>query len=407
MPPEPRENLAVSPGGARTPDPSPINVLFILNSLCMGGAEKQVVSLINRIDRDSYASSLLYLKPIDDLLEQIDPKSCPNGIRCLGVDQGIRWSAVRQLARHIVEQRIDVVVCTNMYALLYGWLAQRLSGRRVRLVEVFHTTHIRSRKEQRWMWIYRPLLRLTDLLVYVCKNQAAHWRGHGLRPRRDTVIYNGIDTHRFKDVWSVEDKLAVRRQHGFAEADYVVGLCAVMRPEKAHTDLLQAIARLRQAGLNIKGLLIGDGPERPRVDEQIQALGLAGHVQVTGLMQDVRPAIAACDVMVLTTQTGETFSLSALEAMALGKPMVMTNLGGASEQVTHGKDGLLYPAGDTTALADCLRALSDARLRATVGSRAAARVVQDFDVGGMVKGYESTLAALVAGNPVRSRLLAD
>ena len=380
---------------ASTPKPSPINVLFILNSLCVGGAEKQVISLINRIDRSRYATSLLYLKQADDLLAQIDPGSCPHGLRCLGVKKGIEWSAIRQIARHIVDHRIDIVVCTNMYALLYGWLARRLSGRGVRLVEVFHTTHIDSRKERLWMGIYRPVIRRTDLLVYVCRNQAAHWRRHGLRPRQDAVIHNGIDTQRFEDVWSVDDKIAVRRQHGFAAADYVVGLCAVMRPEKAHTDLLDAIARLRGQGVDIKGLLIGGGPDRPRVDAQIRALGLGDHVRVTGLIQDVRPAMAACDVMVLTTRTGETFSLSALEAMALGKPMVMTDIGGASEQVTHGENGWLYPAGDTQALAECLRALSDARLRATAGSKAARRVAEEFDVGGMVKGYERTLSALM------------
>ena len=383
-------------------DSKPINVLFILNSLCVGGAEKQVVSLINRIDTTRHAVSLLYLKQEDALLGQIEPSSCVDGIRCLGVKRGVEWPAVRELARHMDEKRIDVVVCTNMYALLYGWLARRQSHRRkeIKLIEVFHTTEVASRKEQLSMLLYRSLVRRTELLVYVCNGQATHWQRYGLRPRQEAVIYNGIDTGHFVDVWSGEEKLALRARHGFRADDYVVGLCAVMRPEKAHEDLLIAMALLGEKGVGIKCLLIGDGPERAFIERRIAELGLGDHVHITGFLQDVRAAIAACDVMVLPSR--ETFSLAALEAMALGKPMVMTRIGGAAEQVREGVDGLLYPAGDTAALAASLAKLSDRALRVTAGSKASANVRDVFDVSRMVKGYERAFADLVIGNPVQS-----
>ena len=323
----------------------PTNVLYILNSLCMGGAEKQVVSLVNRIDRARHAVSLVYLKEDNALLGQIDPASCMNGIHSLRVKKGIEWPAVRNLAQHIDDKEIDVVVCTNMYALLYGWLARHRSQRKFKLVEVFHTTEIASRKERLSMLVYRPLVRMSELLVYVCQGQARHWRQRGLRSRQEVVIYNGIDTQRFEDNWSTEEKLALRRNYGLEATDYVVGLCAVMRPEKAHADLLAAVARLRVQGLNVKCLLIGDGPERERIEAQINALELGNSVRITGFIQDVRPAIVACDVMVLASHAVETFSIAALEAMALGKPMVLTDIGGAREQVNHGENGLLYRVG--------------------------------------------------------------
>lgn len=382
----------------------PIRTLLLLNSLCMGGAEKQVVSLFNRMGGEQHEVSLLCLKEDNALLGQIDAPRLPRIVPGLGVRSGFRWSAVRQLARHIDAMGLDVLVCTNMYALLYGWLARRLCQRRrqLKLVEVFHTTDVGSRKEQCEMWLYRRLVPSTDLLVYVCHGQAEQWRGQGLRARQDMVIYNGVDTQRFEDHASAEDKAVLRLRHGLTPQDYVVGLCAVMRPEKAHGDLLQALASLRRDGLPIKALLIGDGPERTAIEQQITALGLGDSVRITGLVQDVRATIAACDVMVLTSHAVETFSIAALEAMALGKPMVMTRIGGATEQVQPGENGLLYPAGDTAALAACLRQLADAPVRNRMGVRADRQVRQRFGIDRMVRSYEVALEALVVGCAVTS-----
>lgn len=386
----------------------PIRTLLLLNSLCMGGAEKQVVSLFNRMGSGAGSFqqdvSLLCLKEDNALLTQIDAARLPRVMPSLGVRSGFRWFAVRQLARHIDAMGIDVLVCTNMYALLHGWLARRFCQRRrqLKLVEVFHTTDVGSRKEQCEMWLYRRLLPSTDLLIYVCHGQAEQWRAQGLRARQDMVIYNGVDTQRFQDRATREDKAALRRQHGLAPQDYVVGLCAVMRPEKAHGDLLLALAALQREGLPIKAWLIGDGPERAAIEQQIAALGLADTVRITGLVQDVRPIIAACDVMVLTSHAVETFSIAALEAMALGKPMVMTRIGGATEQVQPGENGLLYPAGDTAALAACLRQLADPALRDRMGVCADRQVRVRFGVDRMVRSYEAALEALMTGRAVNS-----
>ena len=91
-----------------------INALFVLHSLNFGGAEKQVASLINGIDRSRYSLSLVGLKSGEVLLRQIEPGSCENGISSLGVNKRLDLHAVRQLAKHIDDNRIDVVVCTNM-----------------------------------------------------------------------------------------------------------------------------------------------------------------------------------------------------------------------------------------------------------------------------------------------------
>jgi len=374
-----------------------LRTLFLLNSLCVGGAEKQVVSLFNGIAGPRHAPFLQCIKNDDTLLEQIAPALRPCVLPNLGVTSGLDLRAVHMLARRIDSLGIHTVVCTNMYALLHGSLARLALGRRrreVQLVEVFHTTDVGSRKEEWAMAVYRRIVRSADLLVYVCHGQASHWRSRGLQARQDMVIYNGVDTGRFADHWSAQDKTALRTRLGLSEQDFVIGLCAVMRPEKAHGDFLQALAALHARGVPAKGLLIGDGPLRRQVEQQIDQLGLRASVRVTGLLDDVRPMVAACDAMVLTSHAVETFSIAALEAMSLGKPMVMTRIGGAGEQIVDGHDGQLYPPGDTDALANALMSLADRNRCRDMGARAAARVRDAFGVERMVRSYARALEAL-------------
>ncbi|MGA1318574.1 MAG: glycosyltransferase [Rubrivivax sp.] len=383
---------AESPPGA-PPDRAAARALFLVNSLGVGGAEKQVVSLVNRIEPSRLAVSLLQIKHDDALRAQIDPARCTLGTDALRVRKGLEWPALSRLARQIDTLAPDLLVCTNMYALAWGAIARALSrrGAAMKLVEVFHTTLPGSRKEALQMRLARPLLARTDLLVYVCQAQATHWRRAGLRARREAVIHNGIDTAHFTDTWTLPQKAALRQRHGIGASDYVLGLCAVMRPEKAHGDLLTALAQLAAGGLRVHALLIGDGPERPRIEAQVDALGLRAQVRITGTLADVRPAIAACDAMVIPSRAVETFSIAALEAMALGKPMLMSDIGGAREQVEPGDHGLLHAPGDVEALATHIRRLADPRLRRRMGERARERVVASFDVGAMARRYEGLL----------------
>lgn len=377
-------------------EPARAHVAFLVNSLCVGGAEKQVVSLLNGLRHPRLETSLLSLKRDDALLPQLDAARLARGIAHLDVTRGLEWGAVRRLARHLDAQAVDVLLCTNMYALAYGVLARWASRRRrrLRLVEVYHTTLPGSAKDALQMRLAGPLVAQADLLVYVCEGQAAHWRSRGLHARREAVIHNGIDVERYTDRWTEPQKAALRQGLGIGAQDYLVGLCAVMRPEKAHGDLLQALARLAREGLRVHALLIGDGPERAAVEQQVQALGLREQVRITGVVDDVRPLVAACDAMVIASRSVETFSIAALEAMALGRPMVMSDIGGAREQVRHGDNGLLFPPGNIAALADQLCRLAEPRLRRRMGERARERVVQAFDLGRMLRHYEQVLLSL-------------
>ena len=373
----------------------PPGLLFIVNSLELGGAEKQVVTLLNHLPPGRFRLHLAYLKRSERLLPQLDTSRL-DALVCCDIDRGVERRAVRQLRDLIETQHIDALVCTNTYSMLYGFLARRAARRaQPKLATVFHTTLLRTLKEKAQMLLYTRLFKRSDLLVYVCENQRDYWRDRGLRAGADAVVHNGIDVDYFSDLQTPQQKLEMRRGLGFSPEDYVIGLCSSLRPEKAHGDLLQAIARLRSQGTPAKGLFIGDGAERPAIEAQAAALGLRDHVVITGLQRDVRPYIGCCDVMTLVSHSIETFSLAALESMALGKPLVMSDIGGASEQVLHGQTGFLFEPGDIDALTTHLQSLASQTLQSRMGSAAQRRVRQLFTVDTMTTGFTEQMVRLV------------
>lgn len=376
-------------------DDSRIRLLFIVSSLVFGGAEKHAVTLANTLDRCRYRLSLAYLKDDATLLPQIDRSNLDGGVFCCQVSRKVDSAAVQTLADHVCDERIQVIVCVNTYPLLYATLAARRARTSVKLIELFHTTELGSVNDQLQMLFYRPFIRLSDQLVYVCKNQRRYWRRRLLRARQDCVIHNGVDTSHFDLRQTEREKQQVRQRFGFGKADYLIGLCAAMRPEKAHGDLLQALVRLRNGGLQAKCLLIGDGPERTRIEAQISALDLREHVRITGFQSDVRQAIGACDVMTIVSHHVETFSIATLEAMAMRKPMVMSRIGGADEQIEHGKNGYLFAKGDIAALTGALTLLRHCPLAEAMGQRARDTVERRFSLAVMVDAYDRLFSGMV------------
>ena len=374
-----------------------LRVLFVINSLSTGGAEKQVLTLLEHLDSERFTLGLVYLRRREELLPLV-PAARLAHVSCSDSTSYIDLRAIGRLARQIDAFEPDIVVCTNTWSLLNVSLARPAARRTFRLAEVFHTTTLRTLKQRWQMKMHHPLFARSDLLVYVCNTQREYWRARGLRAKADTVVYNGIDAGRYTDVWSPEQKLALRRSLGFSADDFVVGLCAVFRPEKAHGDLLKAIAALRAQGIPAVALFVGDGPERPHIENEVRRLGLAQHVHITGMIEDVRPYLAIADVMTLVSHAIETFSLAALEAMAMGKPMVMTRVGGAEELVRDGHNGLLFATGNIEALTQHLSMLANTATRSAFGAAAQAIVRDRFTTQHMTEEFAACLWQLASND---------
>ena len=181
--------------------------------------------------------------------------------------------------------------------------------------------------------------------------------------------------------------------YDIGEDDVVLVNVAGFRVVKKQEDLVHAAGRLREKGYPVKVLLVGDGPRRQHVESLIRSLGLQDHAFVTGLQSDVRPFLNVARCFVISSHQ-ETFSLAALEAMAAGLPVVMTDVGGAGEMVESGVNGLLFPPGDIDALVENIEQLIESNSFAAMGIESRKIVSERFTLQKMVDEYERALADL-------------
>jgi len=373
-----------------------LRAVFVTGSLSHGGAERHAISVMNRLAERRHECHAVYVKNGAGLLDRLRLRG-GGTVRCLNAASYFDARAVRDFAAHISSISPSVIVAANPYALMHAWLALRFSCLDVPLIVTYHSTRLLGAKERLQMAMYRPFFWTADCSVFVCEKQRRHWLRRGVVSRRNEVIYNGVDTDEFRDGWSAQERAALRGRLGFRDADYVVGISALLRPEKNHLQLVDAIAMLRRSGVPAKALLIGEGEMRPAIEARARELDVGADVVIAGLQQDVRPCIAACDAMVLCSVT-EAFSLSAIEAMALGRPVVHSDVGGAAEMIVPGHNGYLFPVGDTRALVDRLALLAEGTVARRMGLNAREVAESHFAEKAMVDRYEKLLLEL-CGKP--------
>lgn len=381
------------PGGAAAAPPAGggmERLLFCTSSLAWGGAERHTITLMNRLVERGHACQAVYVKGEASQREHIRSHE-RSAVACLQATRYLDWRAMVAFGALVRRFRPTVIVAANPYALLYGLVARHLARLPVPLVVTFHSTRLLGLKERLQMLAYRPLFWAAACTVFVCRRQQRYWLRRGVCSRRNEVIYNGVDLAAFRSEEGPEVRKQVRGAFGLRESDYVIGITAGLRPEKNHLQLVEAVARLRQRGLPARALLIGDGEMREAITAHARRLGVASDVIITGFQADVRPFVQACDTMVLCSLT-EALSLAVIEAMALRRPVVHSDVGGAAELVVPGRNGFLFPARDTEALIDRLALLHDREAARRMGDAARATVEAQFSEAAMVVRYERLLA---------------
>ena len=360
-----------------------MRLFLVTGSLVHGGAERHAITLANRLAERGHDVHFAYVKNDPSQLPRLEVEN----VACLHAQRYLDFRAAGYLKRLLEKAKPKAVLATNPYALLYASLARPAAP----LAVALHSTLTRSAKEWLQMVAYRPLFWAAERAMFVCERQRRHWARRGLFARSNEVIYNGVDL----EYWKSSPSRPMRGILGMKPTDFVVGLSAVLRPEKNPVQLVEAVAALRRRGIPARALMIGDGEMRPAIEAAARRLGVADAVAITGLVQDVRPFLAACDALALTSHT-EAFSLAAIEAMALGLPVVHADVGGAAEMIRPGHDGFLFPPGDTGTLVDCLAVLADPEQRSALGRNARLTVEARFSERAMVERYESSLNQLAS-----------
>jgi glycosyltransferase involved in cell wall biosynthesis len=381
-------------------------VVFVVPSLGLGGAERQVVDLVNHIDGRRFDPTLFTFEKAADLADAVRQER----VRLVREPRRFKLDSrpIERLSRHIRDEEVELVHCTLQVSLLVAMEAIRRSGRRVRVIDAIHSTKNRGWKEELAdRLVYVPLMKRCDRIIAVCEAQRAVWVAKfPWMDSRITTVRNGIDLTRYQDDVPEATKAELRRQFGIDEGDVVLGMVAAVRPEKNHLEVLEALPPLAASGrrfrfLFVGGAVPGTGDLEGRVHARSMALGLEPHVRWTGRVNDPKAIISILDAVVLFSTT-ESLPMALLECLAMGKPVISSNVGGIPEIVEHESNGLLVPARDVEALEGALaRILANPGFLREISSRARPSVQARFSIDRMTRETEDVLAHALGARPRR------
>lgn len=376
------------------------NVVYFTDTAGLGGAEQSMMNLIRGLDRTRFRPTLIHRDSPE--LEPLNAQARRYDVPALAVplSEGTRAvSRLPQLARTVrsLDASIFHAHLTWPSACREGLLAATLARVPVKLTTVHLFVDIPYGVKSRL--VHRALDLSIDRHIAVSHALAASLsRTFRLAPEKLAVVHNGIPTEDFDR----EPPAALRAElQGGTNAPVVLCL-ARLDAQKGIHFLLEAARGVAAA----RFVFVGDGPDRQRFEKLARELGVAERVTFLGQRRDVPDLLAASDVFVLPS-LWEGLPLSILEAMAAGKPVIATEVGGTPEALTDGETGLLVAPSDPAALTTAIRrVLEDADLRSRLASQGRDHVRRAFSVQAMVRAvtahYDELLGA--RGVPARAPL---
>ena len=326
-----------------------IRVVEVLATGTNGGAQEHLYGLVTRLDTSRFDVSIVSLSPGSAVR-----KLQRAGFDVLVIDDPDDAIAVGALAAHLAEVRPDVIHNHMYRAELVGTRAAIALGeighRRPYVVSTVHSSRIRSDEDRQRL---RELTPRMDQLIAVSKMIERKLVDEGRTGAPIRRIYNGVDLSRYDDQ---EACCTLPEEYGMEPGSQIVGVVARLEPEKGHPTLLGAWPLVLRSAPDAYLLIVGEGSRREALEAQARDLRIAHRVVFTGRRDDVPAVTAALDVAVLPSYR-EAQGLSVLEAMALSRPVVASDVGGIPEMITDGQSGLLVPPHDADALAAAITRL--------------------------------------------------
>jgi len=355
-------------------------VLHVVLGLSTGGTERLVVEISKRLEA-AFRFSVCCLDQPGELAEELTARGIP--VDALQRTPGFRPSLARSIADAAARHQATVLHCHHYSPFVYGRLAALLD-RRLRVVFTEHGRLSDAKPSTKRRLVNTLLGRLPSAIYAVSEDLRRHMIAEGLPGSRIGVVHNGIDP-RFMP--TAADRASERQLLGIDDDTFLVGTAARLDPVKDLETLIDGFARFGAHRGRSALCVIGDGPERSRLEEAARHAGVFERMRFTGHRSDVRRLLPALDVYV-NSSTTEGISLTILEAMAAGLPVVATHVGGNPEVVIDHETGLLVRPRSGVALAAALNELAAAPQRAVVmGAAGRFRVKRHFTLDRMTDQY--------------------
>lgn len=380
---------------------SPLRILHVLNRLGAGGTEFATLRLIRGLDPSLFQQTICSIHAPAPQLERAAQTITLNRI------SGKRATLIPKMVRAIREQRPHIVHARNWGA-IEAVIAAKIAG----VPAIIYSEHGRNLETamsipRRQRWMRAAVFRIANE-VFSVSNELKHFYTAqvGSAALKVKVIENGVDTLRFAP--SAAARASVRQRLAIANSELVVGAVGRLDPVKDCPTLLRAAEVLSRRGIRFRLLLIGEGPERRKLEAIIESSSdLRENAHLVGEVTDIEKWFNALDVVVLSSLS-EGMSNTLLEAMATSLPTVATAVGSAPEIVEHNTTGFLFRPGDIEDLAARLQILFESKaLRVQMGAHARERIVQRYSLERMLADYQELYLGSLRLTRAGRRTLAD
>lgn len=368
-----------------------IRIAYVIKSMAVGGSQTHLTQVLRLLDRDRFDPVLYCLTGEGVLLDTVRGFGVP--VNAPAARLRFKGSALvarmMTLARALRQQRADVVHNYLLRANLVGSVAARLA--RVPVV----LSSKRGCHERRGFDLLAAKIgnALADRVTVNAEAVREFVHANERCPKEKMVVIpSGVDTDRFRPLAGTGFKARL----GLPEDRPVIGVVTRMRVRKGVEEFIRAVGQVRQAHADAHAVIVGEVDLDDGLQALVRGLGLENHLSLLGRRSDMPEAYSAFDVFVLSSHD-EGMSNAVLEAMAMEKPVVATDVGGTGEVLRHGHTGLLVPPRDPEALAAAISEMLGQPARAREMGRLGRRIVEDgFSAHAMVRQMERLYLDLAA-----------
>lgn len=367
-----------------------IKILHLLPLGTVGGMEQYVYSLCHFADRNRFDITVCVLFSGGIVSDKIRKTGCR--VIVLNMKNGFDLIKALKIRSIIRKDGFHIVNIHGQNPL--GKLCTIL-GRPPLIIHTDHGVSIGARvKRKRRVVLFNRLLNpfVHHFIAISEAMRESLQKREKVPAKRITLMYNGIDIESVSG--RGEDLQALKASLNIDSSSFVLAMIGRLAEEKEYPLLLKSLSLLKEKGDDFVSLIIGDGPQRECLEKLSQEMGLGKYVKFLGERQDVAALLEIIDIFVFSS-AAEAFSLTLLEAMAAGKPIVAFDVSGVNEAVVNGKTGHLVPFSDSEAFSEGVHSLmNDPHKTEKMGSAAFNRVKTHFTLAKNIKALESLYLSL-------------
>lgn len=370
-------------------------IIWLIDGLGSGGAENLTLSILKRFDKKKYHIRVCVIKEKPDSPIKAELEKSGISVDMVRMPSLRNPSNLPKLLRYLRLHRPHLIHAQLQFSTIFGNIAGVLL--QIPCVSTLHTVGKPTRRaaylRNQINWFI--LRNFCTKIIAVSEDTRSFHMSEGKIPETKIItIYNGIELSTFKPSDKIEN--AKKREEFNLPADAkIISTVAVLRKPKGIQYMIEAMPAIIESAPNCKYMIVGDGEYGGALRELVREKELEKHIVFTGQQKDISTILAISDLFVLPTLT-EALPTVLIEAMAAGKAIIASKVGGIPEMIEDGLNGILIPASSPSDLAKaCLRLIDDDNLRNRMAEKSLEIANQKFDIQKLIQSLNNLYDELI------------